>query len=52
MEKSYFKKKVSLEEQKAEKTDRFLHGRQIDYLIYDYFQVTGVNDSVIDYADL
>ena len=32
---SYFKKKVSLEEQKAQKEDRFLHGRQIAYLIYD-----------------
>ena len=36
---SYFKKKVSLEEQKARKADRFLRGRQIAYLIYDYFQV-------------
>ena len=49
---SYFKKKVSLEEQKAQKADQFLCGRQITYLIYDYFQVTGVNDHVLDYADL
>ena len=48
----YCKKKVSLEEQKVQKEDRFLRGRQISYLIYDYFRVTGVNDSVIDYADL
>ena len=48
---SYFKKKVSLEEQKAQKADRFLRGRQIAYLIYDYFRVTGVNDSVLEYAD-
>ena len=34
---SYFKKKVSLEEQKAQKEDRFLRGRQIPYMIYDYF---------------
>ena len=29
-----FKKKVSLEEQKVQKEDRFLRGRQIAYLIY------------------
>ena len=36
-----FKKKVSLEEQKAQKQDRFLRGRQTAYLIYEYFRVTG-----------
>ena len=46
------KKKVSLEEMKAHKEDRFLRGRQIAYLIYEYFQVTGANDSVENYADL
>ena len=49
---SHFKKKVSLEEQKAHKEDRFLRGRQIAYLIYEYFPVTGANDSVENYADL
>ena len=39
---SYFKKKVSLEEQKVQKKDRFLRGRQIANMIYDYFRVTGV----------
>ena len=47
-----FKKKVSLEEMKAHKDDRFLRGRQIAYLIYEYFRVTGANDSVENYADL
>ena len=47
-----FKKKVSLEEQKAQKQDRFLRGRQIACLIYEYFRVTGANDSVENYADL
>ena len=47
-----FKKKVSLEEMKAHKEDRFLQGRQIAYLIYEYFRVTGANDSVDRYADL
>ena len=47
-----FKRKVSLEEEKAQKQDRFLRGRQIAYLIYDYFRVTGAHDSVENYADL
>ena len=33
-----FKRKVSLEEQKAQKEDRFLRGRQIAYLIYEYIR--------------
>ena len=38
---SHFKRRISLEEQKAQKQDRFLRGKQIAYLIYDYFRVTG-----------
>ena len=49
---SHFKRRVSLEEQKVQKVDRFLRGRQISYLIYEYFRVTGANDSVENYADL
>ena len=49
---SHFKRRISLEEQKAQKQDRFLRGRQIAYLIYDYFRVTGSHDSVENYADL
>ena len=30
----------------------FFRGRQIAYLIYEYFRVTGANDSVENYADL
>ena len=48
---SHFKRRVSLEEQKAPKEDRFLRGRQIAYLIYECFRVTGANDSVEIYAD-
>ena len=47
-----FKRRVSLEEQKTQKEDRFLRGRQIAYLIYEYFRVTGANDSVENCADL
>ena len=43
---SLFKRRISLEEQKAQKQDRFLRGRQIAYLIYDHFRVTGTHDSV------
>ena len=49
---SHFKRKMSLEEQKAQKEDRLPRGRQIAYLIYEYFQVTGANDSVENYTDL
>ena len=49
---SHFKRRVSLEEQQAQKQDRFLRGRQIAYLIYEYFRVTGVHDSVENYAYL
>ena len=38
---SHFKRRISLEEQKAQKQDRFLSDRQIAYLIYEYFRVTG-----------
>ena len=49
---SHFKRKISLEEQKAQKEDRFLRGRQIAYLIYEQFRVTGIDSSVENYTDL
>ena len=49
---SQFKRRISLEEQKAQKQDSFLRGRQIAYLIYDHFPVTGSHDSVENDADL
>ena len=49
---SHSKKKVSLEEQKAQKEDRFLRGRQIAFMIFDNFRVTGAHDTVLDHADL
>ena len=48
----HFKKKVNLEEQKAQKEDPFLGGRQIASMLYDYFRVTGAHDTVPDSADL
>ena len=47
-----FKRRISLEEQRAQKEDRFFRGRQIAYLIYEYFRVAGAHDTVLDYADL
>ena len=38
---SHFKKKISLEEQKAKKQDRIRRGRLIAYLVHDHFRVTG-----------
>ena len=49
---SHFKRRISLEEQKAQKEDRFLRGGHIAYLIYEYFRVTGILDSVENYTDL
>ena len=49
---SQFEKKVILEEQKAQKEERFLRGRHIAFMIYDYFRVTGAHDAVLVYADL
>ena len=49
---SHFKRRISLEEQKALKKDCFLRGRQIAYLIYDQFRVSGTHDSVENYTDL
>ena len=44
--KSHFMKKVSLEEQKVQKGDRFLRGRQIAFMIFDFFL------AILDYAHL
>ena len=52
MHNSHLKRRSSLEEMKAQKEDRFLRERQIVYLVYEYFWVTGPNDSVENYADL
>ena len=49
---SHFRRKISLEEQKAQKQDRFLRGRQIAHLIYEQFWVTGTHDSVENNTDL
>ena len=52
IENSQFKKKVSLEEQKTQKEDRFLGGRQIVFIFYDFFRVSGAHETALNYADL
>ena len=49
---SHFKRRISLEEQEAQKEDRFFRGRQIAYLIYEQFRVTGTDSSVENYTNL
>ena len=49
---SHFKRRISVEEQKVQKQDRFLRDRQIADLIYEQFRVTGTDSSVDNYTDL
>ena len=46
------RKEISLEDRKAQMEDRFLSGRQIAFMIYEYFQVTGAHEAVVDDSDL
>ena len=41
---THFRKKISVEEQRAQKDLRFLRGRQMAYLVYEYFRPTGSYD--------
>ena len=38
---THFRKKISVEEQRAQKDNRFLTRREISYLIYEYFRPAG-----------
>ena len=49
---SQFQINVCFEEQKAHKEDQGFCERQLAFMIYDYFRVTGAHDAVLDYADL
>ena len=46
------RERVHREEQKAQKDDRFLRGRQIAYMIYEYLVVTGTHEAFLDFSDL
>ena len=45
-------KKVSVEEQLAQKSYRFWRGRQIAHMIYEYFRATGAYEAVQGFSDL
>ena len=49
---STLRKKVSVEEQRAQNSDRFSRGRQIAYMIYEYFRATGAYETAQGLADL
>ena len=46
------RKRVSVEEQRAQNSDRFLRGRQIAYMIYEYFSGTGVYQGLADLVSI
>ena len=48
----HFRKRVSVEEQRAQKYDRFLRGRQIAYMIYEHFGATGAYEALQGLSDL
>ena len=47
----HFPKRVSVDEQRAQKYDRFLRGRQIAYMIYEHFRATGAYAAVQGLSD-
>ena len=49
---STFRERVSVEEQRAQNSNRFLRGRHIAYTIYEYFRATGASEAVQVLADL
>ena len=48
----HFRKRVSVEEQRAQKHNRFLRGRQISYMIYEHFRATRACEAVQGLSDL
>ena len=44
---TYYKNMVHLEEQKTQKANRFLRGRQFAYMIYENIRITGTYESTI-----
>ena len=46
------KRRVSGEEQRTQKHNRFLRGRQVAYMIYDHFRATGAYDAAQGLSDL
>ena len=49
---THFRKKISAEEQRAQKDNRFLRGRQSAYFIYEYFRPAGSYDEIQGFSGL
>ena len=49
---THFSMRVRVEEQCAQKHDRFLRGRQVAYMIYAHFRATGAYEAVQGLPDL
>ena len=47
-----FRRRASVEEQRAQKYDRFLRGRLIAYMIYEHFRATGAHEAAQGLSDL
>ena len=48
----HFRKRVNVEEQRAQNSDRFLRGRQIAYMICEFFRATEACETVQGLVDL
>ena len=48
----HFRKRGSVEEQRAQNSDRFLRGRQNAYMIYEHFRANGAYGAVQGLSDL
>ena len=47
----HFRRRASVEEQRAQKDERFLRGMQISYMIYEHFRVTEAYEAVQSLSD-
>ena len=48
----YFRRKTNVEEQHAQKYDRFLRGRQKAEMIYEHVRAVGALDAALGLSDL
>ena len=48
----HFRRRVSVEDKRAQKYDRFLRGRKIAYTSYEHFRADGAYDAVQSLSDL
>ena len=48
----HFRKRISVEEQRAQNSDRFMRGRPIAYMIYEHFRANRVFEAAQGLADL